>query len=78
MDQENKKAYHITLIGLVANLFLVALKLLAGMYGQSGAIIADAFHSLTDLSTDIAVLIGRTSCFLLRIISNSCINSRPN
>ncbi len=58
MGKEDQKAYQITLIGLVTNLLLAALKIFAGLFGQSEAIIADAFHSLSDLSTDIAVLIG--------------------
>ena len=58
MNKSNQKAYQVTLIGMLVNIFLVGIKLFAGAVGQSGAIIADAFHSLSDLSTDIAVLIG--------------------
>jgi len=39
-------------------LFLVALKFIAGIYGRSQALVADAIHSLTDLTTDIAVIAG--------------------
>ena len=58
MDIATQKAYQVTLAGMLVNIFLVGIKIFAGVFGQSGAIIADAFHSLSDLSTDIAVLIG--------------------
>ena len=48
----------VTWIGLVVNLFLSGLKLLAGIYGGSQALIADGVHSLSDLTSDIAVIAG--------------------
>ncbi|MBD3218939.1 MAG: cation diffusion facilitator family transporter [candidate division Zixibacteria bacterium] len=48
----------VTAWGLVANLGLAAIKFFAGTLGHSNALVADAVHSLTDTSTDIAVLIG--------------------
>jgi cation diffusion facilitator family transporter len=48
----------VTWIGLWVNLFLVAIKFIAGIYGRSQALVADAIHSLTDLTTDIAVIAG--------------------
>lgn len=48
----------ITWIGLMINLGLAALKFLFGLFGKSNALIADAVHSLSDLVTDFAVLIG--------------------
>ncbi len=48
----------ITLIGLGVNAFLVVLKLLAGWFGRSQALIADAVHSISDLLTDGIVLAG--------------------
>lgn len=47
----------ITLIGAFVNIFLSLLKILAGIFGKSTAIIADGIHSLSDLSTDIIVFI---------------------
>jgi cation diffusion facilitator family transporter len=43
---------------MVANIGLAGLKFTAGLLGNSKALIADAVHSITDTSTDIAVLIG--------------------
>lgn len=45
-------------VGLWLNLFLAAIKFIAGIYGRSQALVADAIHSLTDLTTDIAVIAG--------------------
>jgi len=48
----------ITWIGAASNLFLVAFKFAAGIWGHSTVIIADAVHSLSDLITDAAILLG--------------------
>lgn len=48
----------VTWVGLLANLFLAGFKFIAGIIGKSQALIADAIHSLTDLTTDIAVIAG--------------------
>lgn len=46
------------LTGLVVNLLLTALKAYAGFAANSRALVADSVHSLSDISTDIAVIIG--------------------
>ncbi|MEN8662727.1 MAG: cation diffusion facilitator family transporter [Lentimonas sp.] len=48
----------ITWIGLLLNLLLGVVKTCAGLWLGSKALIADGMHSLLDLLTDIAVLIG--------------------
>lgn len=48
----------VTLIGALVNFFLIGLKLLAGIFGKSNALIADGVHSISDLFTDVVVLIG--------------------
>ena len=48
----------VTWVGLVINLLLSAVKFVAGILGSSQAVVADAVHSLTDMSTDVAVLLG--------------------
>ena len=48
----------ITWIGMLANILLSVIKFAAGIIGHSQAVVADAVHSLSDLSTDIAVLVG--------------------
>jgi cation diffusion facilitator family transporter len=48
----------VTVVGALVNAVLFLLKLLAGIFGRSEALIADAFHSLSDLVTDVVVLFG--------------------
>jgi len=48
----------ITLAGVLVNLVLIIIKLLAGFLGHSQALIADALHSISDLFTDAVVLAG--------------------
>jgi cation diffusion facilitator family transporter len=45
-------------VGLISNLGLAAAKLAAGIVGHSQAVVADGVHSLTDLVTDLAVIVG--------------------
>ncbi|MFC1869302.1 cation diffusion facilitator family transporter [Thermodesulfobacteriota bacterium] len=53
-----RKGRSITLIGALVNAILILLKFLAGVYGMSQALIADAVHSISDLFTDAIVLLG--------------------
>ena len=48
----------ITLIGFWINFVLTVFKILAGIVGRSGAILADGVHSLSDFLTDLVVLLG--------------------
>lgn len=50
------KANRVTWVGFFVNLILVTFKLVAGIIGNSAAMIADALHSLSDFATDIVVL----------------------
>lgn len=51
-----RRIYRVTFVGLVVNLVLSFLKLAAGVVGRSGAMIADAVHSFSDLATDVVVI----------------------
>jgi cation diffusion facilitator family transporter len=53
-----KAGTSVTLFGLGVNVVLTAGKYAAGILGRSDAMIADATHSLSDLLTDFAVLLG--------------------
>jgi len=55
---ETREVRGVTLWGLAVNLALAALKFVFGTLGTSHALIADAVHSLSDSTTDLAVLIG--------------------
>ena len=48
----------VTLVGALVNIFLIISKGLAGIFGRSQALIADAIHSISDLFTDVVVLWG--------------------
>ncbi|MBU1862040.1 MAG: cation diffusion facilitator family transporter [Candidatus Omnitrophica bacterium] len=58
MNNRIANANHVTWIGLFVNITLTLLKIGAGIFGQSAAMLADAFHSLSDFATDIVVLLG--------------------
>lgn len=51
-----KEIYKVTLVGAVANLLLVGFKFVAGLAGHSGAMVADAVHSVSDFVTDLVVI----------------------
>ena len=53
-----RQARRVTWAGLVINLLLAAFKFVCGLMGASQALIADSVHSLSDCSTDLAILIG--------------------
>jgi cation diffusion facilitator family transporter len=48
----------VTWVGLLINITLACIKFAAGYFGRSQALIADAIHSLTDTTTDVAVIAG--------------------
>lgn len=48
----------ITAIGAIANILLSVAKIAGGLLGHSRALVADGFHSLSDLSTDLVVGLG--------------------
>lgn len=54
----SKEAKNVTLVGFAVNSVLTICKILAGIFGKSGAMLADGIHSLSDFLTDIVVLIG--------------------
>ncbi|MFV2082549.1 MAG: cation diffusion facilitator family transporter, partial [bacterium] len=56
-DKVNE-AMRITKIGAVINIVLVVIKIVLGYFGGSRALIADGLHSMTDLVSDIAVMVG--------------------
>lgn len=56
LDRENT-IRRVTLAGSAVNLLLVIFKFLAGILGNSSAMIADAVHSLSDFASDVIVLL---------------------
>lgn len=52
-----KEIYKVTLVGIAGNTLLTVFKFVAGILGNSAAMIADATHSLSDFLTDVVVLV---------------------
>lgn len=57
LEIRKRRIYRVTLVGLAVNVALAAGKLAAGVFGRSGAMVADAVHSFSDLATDVVVLL---------------------
>ena len=55
--QRQSRIYKVTLIGGAVNVVLLLFKFVAGIVGNSAAMVADAVHSLSDFVTDIIVLV---------------------
>ena len=53
-DESNK----VTILSILLNIGLTIMKILAGVFGNSTAIIADRLHSASDIITSIGILIG--------------------
>jgi len=52
-----QEAQRITVIGAVVNVLLAAIKILLGLVGNSYALVVDGIHSLSDLATDVLVIV---------------------
>ena len=52
-----KELKNITAWGFVGNFVLLVFKFVAGVWGRSSAMLADAVHSLSDFATDVVVFI---------------------
>lgn len=57
-EKRSYEAKKVTWIGFIINTILTIVKIMAGIFGKSNAMLADGIHSLTDFFTDIVVLLG--------------------
>lgn len=57
MRNREQDIRQITLIGAIVNIILTIFKIIAGIIGRSAAMVADGIHSLSDLLSDIVVLV---------------------
>ena len=55
---ENAIIRRISLVGIIGNIFLSAFKLFAGIAGNSGAMVSDAVHSLSDVFATFIAFLG--------------------
>jgi cation diffusion facilitator family transporter len=58
LDSPIRRVRRASWIGLAANVVLAAGKITAGVVGRSTAVVADGVHSVSDLVTDLALLVG--------------------
>lgn len=66
METRYEEANKVTIQSIVWNIILTVIKLIAGIFGNSKAMIADGLHSASDIVSSIGVLIG------------NYVSSRPN
>ncbi len=57
-EQRKKDGIRSTLISIVINIILAGIKIFFGMIGRSKALVADGFHSVSDIVGSIVVLVG--------------------
>lgn len=56
-NAREREIYKVTIIGSILNFLLLTFKLVAGIVGNSAAMLADAIHSMSDFATDVVVLV---------------------
>lgn len=56
-NYRQREIYRVTIVGSVVNMLLLIFKFVAGIVGNSAAMVADAVHSLSDFVTDIVVIL---------------------
>ena len=57
-DKDLSSGLTVTWVGVIANVVLVALKLVVGISARSQALVADGVHSISDLFSDLVVYLG--------------------
>lgn len=57
-SDENKIAMRVSAVSIIVNVALSLLKLLAGIFAKSGAMVSDAVHSASDVFSTFVVIIG--------------------
>ncbi|MBZ3934863.1 cation diffusion facilitator family transporter [Methanimicrococcus blatticola] len=55
-EYKSKEGLRVTIIGMAVNILLTIFKVIAGVIGNSAALIADGVHSLSDLLSDFVVI----------------------
>ena len=52
-----KKSQKVTIVGAIVDLLLSVFKVIVGVIGNSGALVADGVHSFSDLLTGLGYLV---------------------
>ena len=58
IEGANRQIRQVTYLGIVANIVLAVVKAVVGLTAGSMALIADSIHSISDMVTDVALLLG--------------------
>ncbi len=58
MEQRYQEANKVTIQAIIWNIILTVIKIIAGVFGKSNAMVADGLHSASDIVSSIGVLIG--------------------
>ncbi len=58
IENANRQIKSVTYLSVITNIVLFVIKMLVGLLSGSLALIADGIHSISDLATDVAVLMG--------------------
>ncbi|MBN1297583.1 cation transporter [bacterium] len=58
IDSRNRTISQVTWMGLIVNVGLSIVKITVGVWGSSQALLADGVHSVTDLISDVMIIIG--------------------
>lgn len=58
IQEANRQIRFVINLGIAANIVLAAVKVTVGLLAGSAALVADGIHSISDMVTDIAVLLG--------------------
>lgn len=58
LQDSSRAAQRVTLVGALINVVLAILKIIVGTLGHSAALVADGVHSLSDLASDVIVLLA--------------------
>lgn len=58
LQESSRAAQRVTLVGALINVVLAILKIIVGTLGHSAALVADGVHSLSDLASDVIVLLA--------------------
>ncbi len=58
LTSANKRIKSVTNVGIATNIVLSVLKVTIGIVSHSIALVADGIHSISDMATDVAVLLG--------------------
>lgn len=70
-NKEEKIAYKVSFISIIANILLTIIKLISGIIAHSQAMISDSIHSLSDVLSTFVVILG------VKISNKKADNSHP-